>query len=574
MVDTVQWYEVRAKELADWYETASAERVHSWLKRLLPSAPATILDVGAGSGRDAAWLAGEGYEVVAVEPSAAMREIGQSRHGDRPIQWIADSLPALDRTFKSGLSFDVILLSAVWMHVEPSDRARAFRKLVTLLRPGGLLAITLRSGPADAERGLHAVSVDEIKALARDHGVFVEQEGSTEDHLGRYDIQWAHLGLRLPDDGTGALPLLRHIILNDDKSSTYKLGLLRTLCRIADSAYGFNRLGDDDHVAVPMGLVALTWIRLYKPLLAESMPQNPSNCGYNRLGFVREAFRELAMSHHDLRVGMTFTGGEGAALHQALKDAARTIGRMPANYITYPNDTRPVFPVKGTVRATRARGGVRLDGSYLASFGDLLVPRHLWIAIQRFSSWIEPAMMAEWKRVMRAYAERQGRRLDDLRLSEAMYWSDPKRDVGVARKRAERLLATGELLCVWSGKPLTGSSLDIDHCFPWAVWPCGDLWNLMPAHAKVNQHEKRDRLPADTLLRVAQDRIMEWWHLAYRGQPDHPLAERFALEASASLPGIQPGDFDLDNYYSALNMQRLRLKQNQQVPEWTGERYL
>ena len=67
---------------------------------------------------------------------------------------------------------------------------------------------------------------------------------------------------------------------------------------------------------------------------------------------------------------------------------------------------------------------------------------------------------------------------------------------------------------------------------------------------------------------------MEWWHLAYRGQPDHPLAERFALEASASLPGIQPGDFDLDNYYSALNMQRLRLKQNQQVPEWTGERYL
>ena len=52
------------------------------------------------------------------------------------------------------------------------------------------------------------------------------------------------------------------------------------------------------------------------------------------------------------------------------------------------------------------------------------------------------------------------------------------------------------------------------------------------------------------------------------------LAERFALEASVSLPGIQPGDFDLDNYYSALNVQRLRLKQNQQVPEWTGERYL
>ena len=46
-----------------------------------------------------------------------------------------------------------------------------------------------------------------------------------------------------PDDGTGALPLLRHIVFNDQKSSTYKLALLRTLVRIADSAGGFARPG-------------------------------------------------------------------------------------------------------------------------------------------------------------------------------------------------------------------------------------------------------------------------------------------------------------------------------------------
>ena len=32
------------------------------------------------------------------------------------------------------------------------------------------------------------------------------------------------------------LPLLRYIILNDDKFSTYKLALLRAICRIADGA--------------------------------------------------------------------------------------------------------------------------------------------------------------------------------------------------------------------------------------------------------------------------------------------------------------------------------------------------
>ena len=76
------------------------------------------------------------------------------------------------------------------------------------------------------------------------------------------------------------------------------------------------------------------------------------------------------------------------------------------------------------------------------------------------------------------------------------------------------------------------------------------------------------------MLRAAQDKILEWWNNAYREHPNRVFADRFALEASASLPGIVPTDPDLDSYYSAVNLQRLRLKQNQQVPEWSGGRYL
>ena len=60
---------------------------------------------------------------------------------------------------------------------------------------------------------------------------------------------------------------------------------------------------------------------------------------------------------------------------------------------------------------------------------------------------------------------------------------------------------------------------------------------------------------------------------AYRENPSRTVAERFALEATVSLPGVAPADASLDSYYSAVNLQRLRLKQNQQVPEWNGERY-
>ena len=98
-----------------------------------------------------------------------------------------------------------------------------FRKLVTLLKPRGLIALTLREGPMEAGRGMHPVSVQEIEQLARRHGAYVERVTEDVDFLGRSRITWKQIVIRLPDDGTGALPLVRRIVLNDNKSSTYSL---------------------------------------------------------------------------------------------------------------------------------------------------------------------------------------------------------------------------------------------------------------------------------------------------------------------------------------------------------------
>ena len=325
------------------------------------------------------------------------------------------------------------------------------------------------------------------------------------------------MAIRLPDDGTGALPLLRHVILNDDKSSTYKLGLLRALCRVADGAAGFARHYDDDHVAVPLGLVALTWIRLFKPLLSAGLPQSPSNVGLQGLGFVKEAYRKLAdVSPLDLRVGTKFSSERSAALHQALRDAANTIGRMPATHVTYQGGGQ-VFRVTSSPKLSPP-SSVHLNRSYLFSFGEMLVPRHLWQSMQRFGAWIEPAIVAEWSRLIRAYASSRGTRVDNADLAASMIWEEPNRDVKLARERSLAVLAEGSLFCVWSGRRLDQKSLDVDHCLPWIVWPCGDLWNLMPAHRSVNQYEKGARLPGEPLLRSAQDRVLNWWGGGLRGR--------------------------------------------------------
>ena len=74
MADPVAWYDANAKIVSARYEEITAENVYGWLLDMLPASTATILDVGAGSGRDAAWLAAKGYDVIAVEPSANIGE--------------------------------------------------------------------------------------------------------------------------------------------------------------------------------------------------------------------------------------------------------------------------------------------------------------------------------------------------------------------------------------------------------------------------------------------------------------------------------------------------------------------
>jgi hypothetical protein len=99
-------------------------------------------------------------------------------HPDPRIRWINDQLPELSILGPLAISFDVVMLTAVWQHVPPSQRDRAFRKVTALVRSGGLLAISLRSGPSPAGSEMHPVSLEEIEHLARNHGFAVEKDSA------------------------------------------------------------------------------------------------------------------------------------------------------------------------------------------------------------------------------------------------------------------------------------------------------------------------------------------------------------------------------------------------------------
>ncbi|RKK01701.1 hypothetical protein EBE87_26930 [Pseudoroseomonas wenyumeiae] len=124
---------------------------------------------------------------------------------------------------------------------------------------------------------------------------------------------------------------------------------------------------------------------------------------------------------------------------------------------------------------------------------------------------------------------------------------------------ALRQLEARPLHCVWTGRALAQENLDIDHLFPWSAWPCGDLWNLLPAHRLVNQRLKRDRLPAASTLAQAEEGIRGWWQEAYLAPEDPLLPGRCAQEARASLPepsGMTAEASPLETVFTAVGLQQ------------------
>ncbi|MHA7816136.1 MAG: class I SAM-dependent methyltransferase [Pseudohaliea sp.] len=197
----MSYYDRNADALSERYLALAPDEIHaSWAGAVLAGrAPGFACDVGAGSGRDSNWLAGQGWKVIAVEPSRGMRERARQRSHAR-VSWLDDRLPALPRLRGLGHRFDLILVSAVWMHLPPGARERAFRVLSDCLRPGGALVITLRHGKDEAEnreRGFHEVSGEELLALARSRALVLTQHSCDADGA-RPAIAWETLAFSDP----------------------------------------------------------------------------------------------------------------------------------------------------------------------------------------------------------------------------------------------------------------------------------------------------------------------------------------------------------------------------------------
>lgn len=190
-----QGYADEADDLFVRYEKRPFEQVHKLILELLPPSPADVLDIGAGTGRDAAGFAKRGDRVTAVEPTAEMRTRAIALHPFPAITWIDDALPDLAAARALGQVYDVVMMTAVWMHLEEGERRRAMPHVAGLLRPGGLLSMTIRHGPVPNGRRMFEIPDEETIALAEAEGLslLLRRRGTSLEQEG---VEWSRLAFR------------------------------------------------------------------------------------------------------------------------------------------------------------------------------------------------------------------------------------------------------------------------------------------------------------------------------------------------------------------------------------------
>jgi SAM-dependent methyltransferase len=172
----------------------------------------TIVDVGCGTGRFAAFLAERGFDVVGIDASAAMLEVARARTPDAEFE-VGDMF-----TWRPPAPVDGVLCRGVLNDlIQDVDRQRAVVSLWEMLRPGGLLVFSVREIEKTRARYQRepVVTRSEGGAFFRSEGRFVgdlvvvEETVSSNDARADYRFEMKPWSLSEVDERAAAAGFTR-----------------------------------------------------------------------------------------------------------------------------------------------------------------------------------------------------------------------------------------------------------------------------------------------------------------------------------------------------------------------------
>ncbi|MGI8946953.1 MAG: class I SAM-dependent methyltransferase [Ornithinimicrobium sp.] len=177
-------------EAADWDQRyAGSERVwpaepNQWVAGIAPAlSVGRALDMGAGEGRNAIWLAEQGWTVdatdfspVAVERMRAWAQDRSEHVEGRLRAWVADATDAA--TPAGHTAYDLVV--QCYLHLVPQEWARAVLAALERTRPGGSVLLighagrNLTDGVGGPQQRNLLFDPDEVEAVVAELPVRVE----------------------------------------------------------------------------------------------------------------------------------------------------------------------------------------------------------------------------------------------------------------------------------------------------------------------------------------------------------------------------------------------------------------
>lgn len=202
---TVSHYDTHAREASTRYESADMSRLHAMLLRRLPPKGASVLELGCGSGRDAAFLQASGYDVTAVDASPGMIAVAARLHPELAGRLSCAAVPFPEDSPLLQRSFDAVFSNAMFMHIPDHDLPLVVDQVRRMMRPGGVAVISVsvdRGGLADSRDGTGRLfrerQPEELRQVFERSGLAFVAQSSSADSLDRPAIRWVTLVFASP----------------------------------------------------------------------------------------------------------------------------------------------------------------------------------------------------------------------------------------------------------------------------------------------------------------------------------------------------------------------------------------
>lgn len=110
------------------------------------SAGATILDLGAGTGRSYSYFSKKGYNYIGLDFSPKMREEAFKIHGE--FSYILDDMINIKKYFKDN-SVDAVFAVYSLFHLPQEDLKRVLSDIYDILKEGGVFLFTYQLGSGE-----------------------------------------------------------------------------------------------------------------------------------------------------------------------------------------------------------------------------------------------------------------------------------------------------------------------------------------------------------------------------------------------------------------------------------------